>query len=722
MGESKMITTAQLPYQSRCFVPHNTKKIAASIISSILCFSLMLTPVSAVRTSHAMLSGSLNSLQVGTGIQPPIARILVQPATQGVLYQVFTFDGSTSTPGYTTHAPGTLDAVASSRSTAQQILSHEQHMVALAHEIVSIQNIDNACAEKKLDTTVSDETTSLPKTQPCTEPSTKSTLYVNAFEQPDDGDTRHDQQSSITFEDMTNGGYEDTVPPLLDSPAEECMLSANPGEPESIPASQHSSDEQEQNTLCGEENQIQNEPSPPQPAYLYHWDFGDGTTANGMIVTHAYLEYGQYTVVLTFTDAQGSTDTDTVVMTITPNKPTLHGAFTEQGYTLFWEEIPGTNVYYNIYKDSRSWGYTSGCEYRISPLDAGMYQISAVAQLPGINLEGEKSDGILVSLLTRFFPPVALISESSGFGFQGKPICFDGSESYSPNGDITRYIWSFGDGTIGFGETLYHTYTKKGNYTVTLTITDAYNQTDTTSIQVIVVKPNHLPCAIIYTPLMHATVGENITFDGSLSYDPDGTITAWMWDFGDGSQASGEKIMHRYTTPGNYTVTLTVTDNDKSVASNTTRIIVAPYTDETNKPKVSIKNTQPGSYILTIQSPFDEGHVCYVIDWGVEGQNPKKTPFFDAATQVSASHTYSKSGSYRITVIAYDENQQQSLPADFVVTVELEEKQLLHNSQEMNTNTRELMQSTVSLSVILVFGIAVLATVLLAWLRRKKNI
>ncbi|MCK4758373.1 MAG: PKD domain-containing protein, partial [Thermoplasmata archaeon] len=52
-----------------------------------------------------------------------------------------------------------------------------------------------------------------------------------------------------------------------------------------------------------------------------------------------------------------------------------------------------------------------------------------------------------------------------------------------------------------------------------------------------------------------------IPFNGSGSYDPDGTIIDYSWDFGDGNSSGGEYIFHSYTAAGNYTVILTVTDD-----------------------------------------------------------------------------------------------------------------------------------------------------------------
>ncbi len=63
-----------------------------------------------------------------------------------------------------------------------------------------------------------------------------------------------------------------------------------------------------------------------------------------------------------------------------------------------------------------------------------------------------------------------------------------------------------------------------------------------------------------------------VPFDGSGSFDTDGTIIYYHWDFGDGSTGSGAAATHTYSAPGKYHVVLTVTDNDGFI-SRTTRII-----------------------------------------------------------------------------------------------------------------------------------------------------
>ena len=57
-------------------------------------------------------------------------------------------------------------------------------------------------------------------------------------------------------------------------------------------------------------------------------------------------------------------------------------------------------------------------------------------------------------------------------------------------------------------------------------------------------------------------VSQEVTFDASGSHDPDGSIVSYEWDFGDGTTGSGRVVRHRFPTPGTYTVTLTVRDNE----------------------------------------------------------------------------------------------------------------------------------------------------------------
>ncbi len=69
-------------------------------------------------------------------------------------------------------------------------------------------------------------------------------------------------------------------------------------------------------------------------------------------------------------------------------------------------------------------------------------------------------------------------------------------------------------------------------------------------------------------------------FDGSGSSDSDGSISSYEWDFGDGNTATGETVTHTYDAGGDYTVTLTVTDDDGATDSASETISVSDSTSD----------------------------------------------------------------------------------------------------------------------------------------------
>jgi PKD repeat protein len=153
-------------------------------------------------------------------------------------------------------------------------------------------------------------------------------------------------------------------------------------------------------------------------------------------------------------------------------------------------------------------------------------------------------------------------------------VAADGSASSDPDGSIASYSWNFGDGTPAeTGVTRSHVYGTGGTYTVTLTVTDNRGGTATSSHQVTVSPaPNQPPTAAIVA----TTAGLTVSLDGSGSTDPDGSVSGYTWDFGDGSPtATGASQSHTYASDGAYTVTLTVSDNRGATDSETTTVNVA---------------------------------------------------------------------------------------------------------------------------------------------------
>ena len=114
--------------------------------------------------------------------------------------------------------------------------------------------------------------------------------------------------------------------------------------------------------------------------------------------------------------------------------------------------------------------------------------------------------------------------------------------------------------------------TTLGNKTYTIWANDTVNNTNSTTIHVNVV--NNPPVASFTASKTSVYARETIIFNASRSYDPDGSIVSYSWDFGDGSSGSGVTISHAYSSSGTYTVTLTVRDNNGATNQISKQIVV----------------------------------------------------------------------------------------------------------------------------------------------------
>src|SRR3989449_2933104 len=161
----------------------------------------------------------------------------------------------------------------------------------------------------------------------------------------------------------------------------------------------------------------------------------------------------------------------------------------------------------------------------------------------------------------------------------------------------------------------------------------------------------------------------SVSFDGSASFDPDGTIVGYAWDFGDGSTGSGATSSHSYSTAGTYTVKLNVTDNSGSTALDTQTVTI------TDRPPVvttalSSTNPAPGqAVIITITASDPDGTlVTTTVNWGDGTTNTISGP------PSTGSHAYSlansaTSATYTITVTVVD-NSGSTKTATSSITIQ----------------------------------------------------
>jgi len=165
-------------------------------------------------------------------------------------------------------------------------------------------------------------------------------------------------------------------------------------------------------------------------------------------------------------------------------------------------------------------------------------------------------------------PPVANIT-GPRIGYVNQSLIFSAHYSYDPDGILIEYRWDFeNDGLFDTEWTkeilITHSYFNPGNYTIKLQVKDDNQATGVTQLIITIIQltpPLQLPIAQANGPYQ-AYANQTITFHSNDSYDPDGIIVNYTWDFGDKTLSYEQNPVHRYTQPGNYIAILTVRDND----------------------------------------------------------------------------------------------------------------------------------------------------------------
>ena len=240
-----------------------------------------------------------------------------------------------------------------------------------------------------------------------------------------------------------------------------------------------------------------------------------------------------------------------------------------------------------------------------------IWLIAAMMLIPGcLDSTPESIDGVDISVLADSF-------------VEGDSIQFMASGN-NPKG--AKFLWDFGDSTGSSGKNVKHTYTEEGTYTVTLTVIDESSRIGVAKKEVDILYRNQAPVASLEAT--YGGVGQQVKvnsiafFDGGASSDPDGDVLEFEWDFGDGAKSTLLRPNHEYTSTGNYTVTLKVTDpsNESSTAETWVLVNIRTYNVEFVQNEITIPAfagyTAEGA--TTTQNhnyPYNLTSVTYDLEW-----------------------------------------------------------------------------------------------------------
>ena len=374
------------------------------------------------------------------------------------------------------------------------------------------------------------------------------------------------------------------------------------------------------------------------------WDFGDGNGSTERAPRHAYDAKGVFPVTLTVTDAAGKSASLTQELRVL-NRPPIGSVNVTPRFPL-----AGETVWLNATGSDPDTGNAVTFRWRLPDGNTSTDpNVTFVAQFIGeyvatlvvVDDEGTESAPIQARFQALEPVPVAAFSWSPTVPTEGQQVNFT-DLSTSLGSRITRWLWEFKDGTTSTAQNPKKVFTAFGTNVVTLRVWDERNNDDTTFHDVYV---NAKPRANFDAPSGTIPLGTTVQFRDA-SVDPDGHVTQWHWDFGDGATSTDQNASHAYDTPGAKVVTLTVHDNRTGVGVKTA-VLSIDNTAPVARWHIDPATPLAGQEIRFVSTSYDpDGATDLNHTWtfpdGVVKHGPEVT------------HSFPQSGRYRVILQVSD--------------------------------------------------------------------
>ncbi|MBI3501887.1 MAG: PKD domain-containing protein [Bacteroidetes bacterium] len=383
------------------------------------------------------------------------------------------------------------------------------------------------------------------------------------------------------------------------------------------------------------------------PVTGWYWNFGDGGNSTLQNPTHTYADTGTYQVYLIAYN-NGCSDTSAIknVVILPPKAQFTYTLSCVNYYTVgFTSTSEGA--------DSLVWNFGDGTidsSNTTNPVHTYGVRGPFTVTLTAYNYSSGCNNVYTASFTIA--EPIASFTVANTFGCYPFTANFTGTSQ-----DANSVWWNFGDpSTIADTSIINnpaYTYTATGQYPVTLIITDVNGCKDTVTDTLGALGPYPYFYADTLTgcrPLL-------VTFiDTSVS---DSVITQWIWNFGDGTidTTYNDSIIHTYTTPGNYNVTMQITDTNGCVKSITVNNYINPTFPY---PAFTLDTFACKGDILTLDASATSG-VGLSYAWNFGDGNTATT------TSALITHSYASDSLYVITLTVTDANGCDSTITDTVL-------------------------------------------------------
>lgn len=279
------------------------------------------------------------------------------------------------------------------------------------------------------------------------------------------------------------------------------------------------------------------------PIVSWEYDFGDGINQSTLQhPTYIYQVPGVYPATLTVTNIHGC-DSTFGFNVVVNNIPVAEFSYDTVcwGSPTHFQDISSGSV--NAWNWDFGDGNTSGTGPNVDHTYANAGSYLASMEVDG----GAGCTDIVfhaVTVLDVLTPQIGAQDTACLM----EPVQFS-DLSITNSGTISGWSWDFGDGNTSNVQNPIHAYANPGVYTITLDVQTSTGCTNTGTFNITVFDPPQnyfsftIPCE-----------GQPTLFTDS-SYDQNGTVTNWWWDFGDGSPIDNNASpQHQYSTAGNYNV------------------------------------------------------------------------------------------------------------------------------------------------------------------------
>lgn len=394
----------------------------------------------------------------------------------------------------------------------------------------------------------------------------------------------------------------------------------------------------------------------------YEWEFGDSTTSTGVTVDKIYTLPGLYEVKLKVSDNSSlecSSSYDTKILKVVDSPVAFAGddilaCSHEEVFFNAFKSTDSDGIVNAFYWDFGDGGTGSGEKTSHVYKESGVYTvILTITGEETKECDNQDTDELIVTIKEALLADFTYIDSVE----INSNVLFDALLSDGKGSNITSYSWDFGDGTSANGKKVSHKFDKFGNYIVTLKIKTDSKASCNSSVTKKSIYVNDKPIASIYCKATTVNRYDRIIFNAFNSHNPNGKITKYDWDFGDGTSEEGINVSHRYVEAGKYKVVLRVKDNTNlkncfAKDSITIKVVTSP-SGEIILPKYGYA-TKPIALKL-------KGQLSNIksIDWAIDGKQ---------YTSKEITHIFKKAGKYDIICrVSDDANLSTEITSSIII-------------------------------------------------------